>query len=637
MWSIGYIKNTTGSNYEFQFDGKTITSIVWMVVKDCITHKAGTISNITSNIQNIDLPGVDNGTYFLKAECPTCKGFCFPVEFKVTHNGSQIGTPVLSAQGINATTIRIGWTYEGSTPVDFQLQYSTNGTTFSDVSGGIFGPQTRAWDTSPWTTDQLIHLRLRARDTNTNSEWSEVVTATATDDAVVTTPQTVPDFVFITNTTGYFDSDDFLNKITKLAPCSKVVRWCVRWDEYETSPGVFRDDKLANRMAQVDAIYAAQGLNPPHYAIDFWGVRTDSKIDQFLPYNDIVVFQGGRRATGDIVLNHTFGLGSFSSTQYRNRMATCGHNITKWFAENAPGRLFYTCLSTGHTEEFYNHLWVDYQNGGAYAAHGDFSSTAVASFRAYCQRTFGVTTPWGETSANASIPTADWSGSGMFGMAPMMSTPKGTAWTKWTNDEMELTVVSFKNGCKSADGNVKVIHFIADFYRQQANGWLVNSPSIYPLVEQLDGLYHSDGDTSDDNDFAKKYSSFDSMATTWGNKMFFCEMDWNDMYMFGTAMPSADAIRRTARAAYKKGCTGIHFAMSFTQAQAEYTANIANEILAEIQAGTLVRLDRTNAPNFTFNIAPSAFGGGDALLNFYKNTAGGTETNVVNVRLIDNT
>ena len=637
MWSIGYLKPISGSTYEFQFDAERVTSIVWTVVKDCVTHKAGTISNITSNTQTIDLSGVADGTgYFFKAECPSCKGYCFPFEFAVTHNGSQIGTPVLSAEGIDADTIRIGWEYEGATPVDFELQYSSNGTSFSAVSGGVFGPQTRAWDTGPWATDTLFYLRIRARGTTENSEWSNIATATATADAVTETPEIVADFNFITNTTGYFDSDDFLNKISGLADACRVVRWCIRWDEFETSPGVYRYDKLAARMAQVDAIYAGKGLNPPLYAVDFWGVRHDDKIEQFIPYNDVVVFQGGKRATGDLVIGQCYGLGSFSSTTYRDKVAACGYNITKWFADNAPGRFYYNCISTGQTEEFYNYLWDNPSSGAIYESHGDFSATALSSWRAYLQANFGSVTPWGETSSTASIPTADWSGSGIYGVSGMMTTAKGTAWAKWTNREMELTVIAFKNACKSADGNVKVIHFIADFYRVQANGWLTNSPSVFPIVQQLDGLYHSDGDTMDDGDYAKKYSSFDSMVPTWGNKLYFCELDYKDMYMVGTGLPDKDAIKRTARAVYRKGGAGIHFAMSFTLAQAQKAAEAANEILAEIAAGTLTRLDRSTAPNFTFNLAPMVFGGGDNLLNYYKNTAGGTETNVVNLKLIDN-
>lgn len=551
MWSIGYLKPISGSTYEFQFDAERVTSIVWTVVKDCVTHKAGTISNITSNTQTIDLSGVPNGTgYFLKAECPSCKGYCFPFEFAVTHNGGTVEE-------------------EEETPPPPNL----------DV-----------------------------------------------------------DFVFLTNTTGYFDSDDFVAKITNLAPSCKVVRWCVRWDEYETAPGQYRTDKLAARKAQIDAIYTGLGLELPYYAINFWGVRHDDKIEQFIPARDVVKFQSGKRATGGVVIGKSYGLGSFSSPAYRKCVSDCGYSIVNWAKQNVPGRFYYTAYSCGQTEERFNYLWDNPDSPYLYESHGDFSDVSVDAFRAYCIHRYGANTPWGEASANVTIPTAEWSTYNQpWVVSQMMSTPKGQAWTDFTNEEMEKTVIAFRNGCKSADNTVAVIDFIADFFRVQANGWLANSISTFRLTAQLDGLYHSDGDTMDDGDYAKKYSSFDTMIPTWGaDKLYFCELDYKDMYMVGNGLPDKEAIKRTARAVYRKGGKGIHYAMSMTAAQAA-EATVANlEILAEIQAGTLTRLDRTNAPNFTFNLRPAAYGGGDNLLNYYKNTAGGTETNVVNVKLIDN-
>jgi hypothetical protein len=452
------------------------------------------------------------------------------------------------------------------------------------------------------------------------------------------TPNLNTDFVFLTNTTGYFDSNDFVDKITGLAPASRVVRWCVRWDEYETAPGVYRTDKIAARVAQVDAIYKAAGQPLPYYAINFWGVRHDDKIEQFIPARDVVKFQSGKRATGDVVINKCYGLGSFSSPAYRKRVADCGHSIVACGKEIAPGRVFYAAYSSGQTEERFNYLWDDPERPRIYESHGDFSDVAVDAFRIYCVHRYGTTTPWGEASASATIPTADWDTYlEPWVVSAMMGGTKGQAWTDFTNEEMEKTVIAFRNGCKSADDSVAVIDFIADFFRLQGNGWMANSISAFRLTAQLDGMYHSDGDTMDDDDYAKKYSSFDTMVPTWGaDKLYFCELDYKDMYMIGTGLPSKDAIKRTARAVYRKGGKGIHFAMSMTSAQAAEASVACLEILAEIEAGTLVRLDRSSAPNFTYNLRPACYGGGDNLLNYYKSTAGGTETNVVNLKLIDN-
>lgn len=452
-----------------------------------------------------------------------------------------------------------------------------------------------------------------------------------------TVPPIANGFSFITNTTGYFDSDDFVDKITSLAPTSRVVRWCVRWDEYEIAPGVYATSKLQARKNQIDAIYAAQGLAAPVYAVNFWGVRHANDITDFIPYNDVVVFQNGVRAEGNLVGNGTYGLGSFSSTAYRTRVANCGTSITNWFNQNAPGRFFYGAFSTGQTEEFYNYL-LDAPGGGNFDSHGDFSATALASWRGYLVETFGATTPWGETSATASLPTAEWNTYGQpWVVSVMLGTEKGKEWAKWTSREMDATVMAFRDAVKAANANVFVIHFIADFYRDQANGWLVNAPSTFPIVAKLDGLYHSDGDMADDGDFAKKYSSFDCMVPTWGaDKLYFCEMDYKDMYMYGSGPPDKDAIKRVARAVYRKGGAGVHYAMSVTASQGAVINEANAEILQEIANGTLTRLNRTGAPTYQFNLSPMVFGGNSQLLNAYKNTYGGTETNVVNVQLINN-
>ncbi|WP_028521959.1 serine hydrolase [Runella limosa] len=455
------------------------------------------------------------------------------------------------------------------------------------------------------------------------------------------------DFIFLTNTTGYFDSDDFLWKIRGLSAACTEIRWCVRWDEYETDPGVYATHKLANRMAQIDAIYASKGLQKPRYCIDFWGVRHDGKVEQFIPVDDVVVFQGGKRATGKFE-DRVYGLGSFSSTAYRNRVNGCAYSIVNWFNQNAPGRLNYMSLSCGQTEEFFNYLWDDPDRPNNYESHGDFSPTAVAAWRKYLSDTYGSITPWGESSASSNIPFASWDADGVWGVAYMVATQKGTAWSKFTNLEMEKVVIGFRNAAKSANSNVRVIHFVADFFRAQSNGWYGNSPSNYPIISQLDGFYHSDGDMGWDGDYSKKYSAFDCLVPTFGaDKDYYCELDYVDMYMFRmdpghwgevstTAMPDKEAIKRVCRAVYKKGGRGIHFAMSMTEPQAAYAAEACLEFLEEVRSGTVTRLDRSSAANYTFQLAPMVFGQGELLLNYYNSTAGGTETGVVNLKLINN-
>lgn len=649
LWELISIKHVEGSTYALQFDAERVTIMTWDVMQGCTTFKSGTI-NPTQNVEEFDLDGVPDGTYSFKAECPTCKGYAFPLEFEVTHNGAESSTPttpeapVLTAEGINEDTIRLGWTQEGKV-TDFLLQY-LNGDEWTNVDGGVFGGTVRSWDTGPWPTDEEISFRMKARKTGADdSEWSNVAKATATEDAVTVTPSIIEDFVFLTNTTGYFDTDDFNDKITGLAPSSRVIRWCIRWDEYEKSPGVFGTDRIAARVAQIDAIYAAHGLNPPHYSVDFWGVRHDDKIEQFIPANDVVTFQNGKRATGDVVINKCYGLGSFSSKAYRAKMGACGYSITSCLKQVAPGRFFYNSFSTGQTEEFYNYLWDNPDSPSNFESHGDFCPTARDAFRIYCIHRFGANTPWGEASASATIPTAAWDEfHEPWVVSGMIQSGKGKVWAEFLNEEMDATVMAFAQGCKSADDSVAVIHFIADFFRLQANGWLVNSPSTFTLVSKLDGLYHSDGDMGSDGDYSKKYSSLDCSIPTWGaDKLYFCELDYNDMYMLNpdgspstTVLPNKDAIKRVARAFYRKGGKGIHYAMSMTLAQAQ-KANEANlEILEEIRNGTLTRLDRSSAPNFTFDLSPMIFGGNNELLNTYNSTFGGTETNVVNVKLIKN-
>ncbi|MEI7585578.1 fibronectin type III domain-containing protein [Runella sp.] len=656
-FEIVSVKHKAGSVYEGQFNGCNVNPIVWVARKGCVDFAAGDAVPRPGGFFDMDLDGVPDDNYEIFASSPNCTGFGRLPDgktFAVTHNSGivpdeedeePLATPSITATGINSNTIRINWAHPGGAD-EFQLQYLV-GDSWANVDGGVFSGTLREANTTPWASNTQFSFRLRAKKDAAYSDWSNVATATAADETTTdgenpndppVTPNLNMDFVFLTNTTGYFDSSDFVGKITGLRTACRVVRWCIRWDEYETSPGVYRTDKLAARKAQIDAIYAAAGQPAPYYAINFWGVRHDDKIEQFIPARDVVKFQSGKRATGGLVIGKSYGLGSFSSTAYRKRMADCAYSIVNWGKENAPGRLYYAAYSNGQTEERYNYLWDNPDSPYIYESHGDFSDVAVDAFRIYCIHRFGTTTPWGEASASATMPTAPWDTyHEPWVVSGMMGSAKGQAWTDFTNEEMEKTVIAFRNGCKSADNSVAVIDFIADFFRIQANGWLANSISTYRLTAQLDGLYHSDGDTADDDDYAKKYSSFDTMVPTWGaDKLYFCELDYKDMYMYGTGLPSKDAIKRTTRAVYRKGGKGVHFAMSMTQAQAEVAAEACLEILAEIEAGTLVRLDRSSAPNFTYNLRPACYGGGDNLLNYYKSTAGGTETNVVNLKLIDN-
>lgn len=645
QWTISFVKHKEGSIYTVSFHGANVTRILWDVEQGCKDLASGQEDPQTNTFE-INVNGVSDGKAYLKASCPTCEGYCNPFQFDVVHNNTQIGTPTLTSEALNATSIRIAWEYSGAAASDFELEYSTN-SDFSGATTVTLNKALRSYDLVELQANTQYYFRLRARLAAQNSDWSNTSDSETNEEAVTNTPTLPRDFAFITNTTGYFDSNDFIEKIRGLATASSEVRWCIRWDEYEESPGVYAIQKLAARKAQIDAIYAAKGLNPPVYSVDFWGVRHDGKIEQFIPATDVVVFQNGKRATGKFE-DRVYGLGSFSSTAYRERVAACGYSIVNWFNQNAPGRFNYTCLSTGQTEEFFNYLWDNPDSPAMYESHGDFSPCALSAFRSYCLATYGSMTPWGEPSASATIPTADWSGGGWSSISWLIQSGKGKAWAKFTNQEMEATVLAFRNGCKSANSNVNVIHFIADYYRVQANGWLVNSPSIFPIVEKLDGLYHSDGDMGFDGDFSKKWSSLDSSVPTWGeSKHYYCELDYVDMYMFrmdeghwgepsASAMPSKDAIKKVARAFYRKGGRGIHFAMSMNEAQAQVAAEACLEFLEEVRSGAVTRLDRSNAANHTFELSPMVFGGQDNLLNFTNNTAGSTETNVVNIKLINN-
>lgn len=641
-------EHTGDGLYRLVFNACNVNPLILQVSQDCTIWFADTIVPTSGVIEGVNLNGVPDGVYTAKGSSPNCDGYA-EFEFRVVHNGTipaseyELEAPELSATSISATSIRVGWTHEGLID-DYKLQILDAGA-WSDLA--TIPASSRAYDISELEEGTEVSVRIGARK-GTNILWSNLAKATPMASSESETPTIIEDFVFLTNTTGYFDSDDFISKIRGLALASNEIRWCVRWDEYETAPGVYATEKLANRMAQIDAIYVAKGRNRPRYSIDFWGVRHDGKIEQFIPSDDIVVFQGGKRAVGDLVVNKCYGLGSFSSVAYKNRINSCAYSIVKWFAENAPGRMNYISLSCGQTEEFFNYLWDDPERPNNYESHGDFSPTAVAAWRKYLLDTYGGTTPWGESSSGSNIPTATWDADGVWGVAYMVATQKGTAWSKFTNLEMEKVVIGFRNAAKSANSNVRVIHFVADFYRAQSNGWYGNSPSNYPIIAQLDGFYHSDGDMGADGDFSKKYSAFDCLVPTFGaNKHYYCELDYVDMYMFRmdeghwgevstTVMPDKNAIKRVCRSVFRKGGRGIHFAMSMTEAQAEVAAEACLEFLEEVRSGTITRLDRASAPNFTFDLAPMVFGQGENLLNFYKSTAGGTEENVVNVHLVKN-
>lgn len=172
-WKILSVKQASGSNYAVQFDALRVTSFTWSVVKDCQTFKAGTVSPTSAEVI-LDFSGINtDGVYWLKAETAACRGFCFPFEFRITHNGGVIeeplSTPELSVTGVDSDTIRLEWTHGGGAD-DFTVQSSTDGETWTDYA--TYSGTLRTVDTSPWTPDTLYWFRIRARKGSNYSDWS---------------------------------------------------------------------------------------------------------------------------------------------------------------------------------------------------------------------------------------------------------------------------------------------------------------------------------------------------------------------------------------------------------------------------------------------------------------------------------
>lgn len=172
-WKILSVKQASGSNYAVQFDALRVTSFTWSVVKDCQTFKAGTVSPTSSEVI-LNFSGINtDGVYWLKAETTACRGFCFPFEFRITHNGGVIeeplSTPELSVTGVDSDTIRLDWTHGGGSD-DFTVQSSTDGETWTDYA--TYSGTLRTADTSPWTPDTLYWFRIRARKGSSYSDWS---------------------------------------------------------------------------------------------------------------------------------------------------------------------------------------------------------------------------------------------------------------------------------------------------------------------------------------------------------------------------------------------------------------------------------------------------------------------------------
>ncbi len=457
---------------------------------------------------------------------------------------------------------------------------------------------------------------------------------------------TSSDFFLISNTTGYFDSDDFDTKISALAPSCRVIRFCIRTDELEIVPGTYAMDRLSYRVSRAEAIYAAQGLPSPMFSVSVFGVRNiPNSTDNYLPSSDLVVFSNGVVSDGE---NRTQSVGSLSSVPYRNKITELSVKIAQWFSTNRPGKSYYMTYSMGTTEEFYNHLLVG--SGGYYVANGDYSTSARNAFRAFLISEYGLTTPWGESSTTASLPVVEWNPDAnepwrvsmmLTGGQPSVPALKARSWAKFVNRAMYNIMMAFKNAVKEVNPDVKVIHFIADYYRDQSCGWLMNAPSIFEIVRDCDGLYHSDGDMGYDGDSGKKYSSFDSSIPTWGDKMYFNEMDYVDMHMGPPAgpdsrLPNEEVLLDVLRTTYRKGGTGVHFAMSGNQQQWAEVNRINLIVLAEIQAGTLTRQSRSNAASANANLYPNVIGGNTDFIRTKWVEIGGSNSSVVNITLVNN-
>jgi hypothetical protein len=392
-WSICYMKHLSGTDYEFQFDAERVTTLVWSVTNGCTTYKAGTISP-ASNTHTISLSGVPDGTYFLKAECPDCRGFCFPFEFKVTHNnGGQIedplATPTLSATGINSNTIRVDWTHAGGAD-DFGLQYSIDGESWDNVDGGTFAANLRTANTSPWATDTLFYFRIRARKGTQYSDWSNEVSAVA---ASVSTP-THSRKVLLHNAVEW----DFGNLTANDSKVAKAVAGgvthvtlLINWWEIETAQDVYTYTRLDNAINY----FAGKGLKSLiqiPYRFAYSGMLGGSQY-AYIDTGAAILFRSGNRA-----LSSVEGAGGckanpfYAERQLKLVARICDHiNNNATLKANAQQVLF---IDGGSNETGF--FTGDY-NGNI--DDGDFNTATNNDFKVWLQNKYGtigaLNTAWG--------------------------------------------------------------------------------------------------------------------------------------------------------------------------------------------------------------------------------------------------
>lgn len=388
-WKILSVKQASGSNYAVQFDALRVTSFTWSVVKDCQTFKAGTVSPTSSEV-TLDFSGINtDGVYWLKAETTACRGFCFPFEFRITHNGGVVeeplSTPELSVTGVDSDTIRLDWTHGGGAD-DFTVQSSIDGETWTDYA--TYSGTLRTADTSPWTPDTLYWFRIRARKGSSYSDWSNEASGVATDNT--TNPRARK--VLLHNAVQW----DFINLSVNDAKVAKVVSGGVthvtillNWWDIETAQDVYDFTKLD---AAIDYFHSKglKSLLQLPFRFAYAGMPNASD-KAYIDTSASILLRSGNRA----ILNVEGAIGSKTNPFYVERQLKiiariCDHIATTDLKTKCQHALF---IDGGSNETgFYTGT-----TGGI--DDGDFSPSTNNDFVAFLQKKYvtvsALNSAWG--------------------------------------------------------------------------------------------------------------------------------------------------------------------------------------------------------------------------------------------------
>ena len=348
----------------------------------------------------------DLESFYTLTTNPFCTGTPTPV------------VPTLTATAVTSTSVLLAWGYIG-TALGFQVQRSTDNSTWTSIFGSPFGATVRNVTATGLTTDTLYYFRVRVLYADSN--YSEWVSATATPTGVSAPSDVTPKTIMH----GFGEVKGSAYNEAVSAGGVNVVTVKVRWSQVERGLDNWKFGEIDYIMETVNAdqLRLIIQLEPFHVYPDaisnetahdkvnnvFVSTTYEAKSVSYLPLNCFDRDRYGRLSNegGDLGVK---GLFSYNNAYARARYLQFVARVVD-YANNHPLKgiiegFFYidgdfgeTCISRQFSYNTNNGIWPVNTDLG-------YSDDEMAGFRSFLQGVYGtigsLNSAWGINYADFS-------------------------------------------------------------------------------------------------------------------------------------------------------------------------------------------------------------------------------------------